>query len=168
MPNTIIRQVISFILLVLLQVLVLNNIHLFGIITPFLYIIFIINLPYNISRHWSLLIAFLLGLVIDVFTNTLGVHILATVFVAYLRVPLLKIITRKSDEEITQLSPSIYSMEFSLFLTYVSILVFSHTFLLLFVDVISLHCFGNFILKVLFDSLFTIVLILCLELVKKH
>ncbi len=168
MPNTIIRQVISFILLVLLQVLVLNNIHLFGIITPFLYIIFIINLPYNISRHWSLLIAFLLGLVVDMFTNTLGVHILATVFVAYLRVPLLKIITRKSDEEITQLSPSIYSMEFSLFLTYVSILVFSHIFLLLFVDVISLHCFGNFILKVLFDSLFTIVLILCLELVKKH
>ena len=73
MPNTIIRQVISFILLVLLQVLVLNNIHLFGIITPFLYIIFIINLPYNISRHWSLLIAFLLGLVVDMFTNTLKI-----------------------------------------------------------------------------------------------
>ena len=67
-------KIFWFIGLVLLQVLILNHIHILGIATPFLYIYFIIKLSSGVSRNVVMLWAFLLGIIIDIFSNTPGMN----------------------------------------------------------------------------------------------
>ena len=71
----VLQNIVSFIVLVLVQVLVLNNIHFMGYINPYIYILFILLLPVRFSRHFTLILAFVLGLIIDAFSNTYGVRI---------------------------------------------------------------------------------------------
>ena len=65
---------LSFIFFVALQVLVLNHIHLFHLVTPFLYLYIILKIPLDLTRVQIIWIAFLTGLTIDIFSNTLGMH----------------------------------------------------------------------------------------------
>jgi len=82
---TIIQNIIRFLLLVLFQVLVLNNIEFLGFINPYLYILFILSLPVQTPRWFALLLAFVLGLTIDTFSNTMGMHAFASVLICFLR-----------------------------------------------------------------------------------
>jgi rod shape-determining protein MreD len=68
----------------------MNNIRLFGFITPFIYIHVIIKMPLNINRMYSVIIGFLLGLTVDIFSNTFGMHAAAATFTGFMRLPLLK------------------------------------------------------------------------------
>ena len=72
-------------LLVLIQVLALNNIQFLGFLNPYIYILFILSLPVKLPNWITLLLAFVLGLTIDAFSNTMGMHAFATVLVAFLR-----------------------------------------------------------------------------------
>jgi len=81
----VLQNIVSFIVLVLVQVLVLNNIHFMGYINPYIYILFILLLPVRFSRHFTLILAFVLGLIIDAFSNTYGMHAFSTVLIAFLR-----------------------------------------------------------------------------------
>ena len=74
MINNIIRNVFYFVILVLIQVLILNNIHFLRIATPFLYLYFIIKLPIGTSETKVVVYSFLIGFVIDLFSNTPGMH----------------------------------------------------------------------------------------------
>ncbi len=82
---TVLQNILSFVLLVLFQVLALNNIQFLGFINPYIYILFIIALPVKTPRWLSLILAFILGLTLDIFSNTLGMHAFATVLIAFLR-----------------------------------------------------------------------------------
>lgn len=73
MINSILRGFIYFVVLVLAQVLILNNIHFLRVATPFLYLYFILKLPVGISRTNVVFFSFLIGLVIDIFSNTPGI-----------------------------------------------------------------------------------------------
>ena len=79
------KGMISFVLLVLLQVLILNGIPFLGLAIGLPYIYFIIKLPVGMNRNWILLLGFALGFVIDIFSNTPGVHAAATTFIAFSR-----------------------------------------------------------------------------------
>ena len=79
-----------FILLVLLQVFLLNNINLAGYINPYLYILFILLYPSNGNQTALIFLSFLLGLSVDIFEDSGGVHAGASAFVAYLRPIILK------------------------------------------------------------------------------
>ena len=85
MKNEVISNSVRFVALLLLQVLLLNNIALFGYIVPFLYVIYILRFPVSGNRTVLLLSSFLLGLLVDVFSNTGGVHAVASVCMAYSR-----------------------------------------------------------------------------------
>ena len=74
-----------FVGLVLLQVLILNNVHIAGYATPFLYVYFILKFASGTSRNELMLWAFFLGLAIDIFSNTPGMNAAATVFLAFVR-----------------------------------------------------------------------------------
>ncbi|MCD7977408.1 MAG: rod shape-determining protein MreD [Tannerellaceae bacterium] len=85
MINNIVRGLIYFIILVLVQVLILNNIHFFRIAIPFLYLYFILKLPVGTSRSLVVFLSFLIGLVIDIFSNTPGMHAAACTLTGFLR-----------------------------------------------------------------------------------
>jgi rod shape-determining protein MreD len=83
-------KILSFIVLVLVQGLVLNHINFLGYINPFLYLIFILVYPTANNRVLFLLISFLLGFMVDMFSDSGGIHAAASVLLAYVRPPLLK------------------------------------------------------------------------------
>lgn len=74
-----------FVGLVLLQVLILNNVHIAGYATPFLYIYLILKFNSEISRNTLMVWAFFLGLTVDIFSDTPGMNAAATVWLAFLR-----------------------------------------------------------------------------------
>lgn len=86
------RNIFRFIVLVLIQVLILNNIEFSGYINPFLYVLFILLLPFE-TPAWLLLVSgFALGLTVDLFMNTPGLHAAATVLTAFVRPFVLRIL----------------------------------------------------------------------------
>lgn len=90
MINNIIRGVVYFVILVLIQVLILNNIHFLRIATPFLYLYFIVKLPVGTSPVKVVFFSFLIGLVIDLFSNTPGMHASACTLAGFCREPLIR------------------------------------------------------------------------------
>lgn len=84
------RGLVYFVVLVLIQALILNNIHFLRIATPFLYLYFIIKMPVGTSRDLVVLFSFLIGLVIDMFSNTHGMHAAACTLAGFIREPLIR------------------------------------------------------------------------------
>lgn len=89
MINTILRALAYFVLFVLIQVLFLNHIHFLRLATPFLYLYFLLKLPVGMSRIYMLLVAFATGLIMDMFTNTPGMHAAACTLAGFAREPLI-------------------------------------------------------------------------------
>ncbi len=156
------QNLVRFVILVLVQVLILNNINFLGFINPYLYILFIITLPINLARSYLLLIAFILGLTIDVFTGTLGMHACATVAAAFVRAPLIKFFTpRDSNYELE--FPSMKTFGTLNFVYYVALMVLVHHTVLFMVDTFSFHRIGYTMLLILSNVIFTLALLLGIE-----
>ncbi len=139
----IVRNTIRFIMFILMQVYVLNQIPpLHQFVTPYLYFLFILWLPFTISRFALLFVAFLFGLSLDYFTSTPGLHAAPCVLIAYLRPFLINILIVQEGTEQNYTEPSIKSMGFSPYALYVFLLTFIHHFYLVLIEWIS---FGNFL-----------------------
>jgi len=83
--NSIIRYTVTFLLLIALQLLIFNNIEFSGYVNPYVYVMFILILPVAMPSWILLLLGFLTGFVIDLFSGTMGVDTFATVIAAYVR-----------------------------------------------------------------------------------
>ncbi len=146
-----------FISLVLIQVLILNQVQFSGFVNPYIYILFILLLPLSTPRYLLLILAFLIGLTIDVFCNSLGIHAAASVFIAYLRPLVIRFISNREEDRNDY--PGLLQNKFSWFLSYVSILVFLHHLVLFNLEVFSFSNFGNTIYRVILSSVFSIFVI---------
>lgn len=158
------RYALYFILYALVQVLVLNNILFFGFINPYLYVLFIITLPSTVSRDATLLIAFLLGLIIDVFSGTPGFNAFATVLIAYVKPFFQKAFGPREEHDF--LIPSFRSYGTGMFLQYAVYLVLIHHAALFFIEAASLFDIGNILLRTITSSIFTMLLIFSIEFFK--
>jgi rod shape-determining protein MreD len=148
---------IQFVLLVALQVLILNNVELLGYMNPYLYIIFLLILPADIGRNTLLIIAFFLGLSIDIFENSGGLHTSATLLIAFLRPFLFKLIAGPSNTELERFN--IKTLGVGRFLLLASIAVFIHHFWLFLLESFSLKDLLQVIKRTFFSGLFTLLLI---------
>ena len=88
-------EVLLFAVLILLQVLVFNQISIFGLATPFLYIYFLLKLPVGRNVFYVIIMGFLMGFIIDIFLNTPGINAAASTIIATLRQPLLRLFFTK-------------------------------------------------------------------------
>jgi len=158
--NILLKYIGIFFFLAILQVLVLNNINLteFGI-TPFFYILLIIILPFETPK-WSLLFfAFFLGLFIDIFEDTGGVHAAATVAIAFIRPFILKIFSVRGGYS-PESKPGIFWYGISWFFKYAIVLTFVHSFIYYLVLEMSFAHFTITLFKIILTSLITIFLII--------
>ncbi|MDL2243516.1 rod shape-determining protein MreD [Bacteroidales bacterium OttesenSCG-928-J19] len=128
MANNGIRQIVLFFLLVLLQVGLFNKIHLFGYATPILYVYFIIKLPVLLNRNWVILLSFLMGFCVDLFSYTLGLNMLACTLTGFARHYMLKLFTPRDLFE--SVIPSFSSFGKGLFMRYASALTLLHLIIL--------------------------------------
>ena len=160
-------NIFRFVLLVFLQLFVLNNIQFSGFVNPYLYVLFILLYPFEMSQWFLMILSFLLGMVIDIASNTIGYHTIATVFMAYSRFHLLQLIAPRDGYE-QGMSPTLQSLGFSWFFKYASILTLTHHLVLFWVESFR---FGDLLpatLRALASSIFTILLIFIYEFLTKR
>ena len=158
MINLIARNAGRFVILVLFQVLVLNNVQFSGFVNPFMYVLFILLLPFETPR-WVLLVSgFVLGLSIDIFSNTLGLHTSATLFMAFLRPYVLQVISPRDGYE-TGTYPRVFYYGITWFLKYAIILVFAHHLFLFYLEVFRFSEFFRTLLRVILSSSFSVLII---------
>ena len=153
------KNIIRLIVLVLVQILVINNIQISGYLIPNFYILFILLLPFETPRWLLLVSAFTLGISVDMFTQTLGMHAAATVFMAFLRIWVLEMSSPRDGYE-SGTFPRLYYYGFQWFLRYTVILVLAHHFVLFYIEVFRFTEFFSTLLRVLLSSLFSIILIM--------
>lgn len=163
--NSILKNSVRFILWLLIQIIILNEIPpLHQFITPYLYFIFILWLPFGTNRLTTTLLGFAIGYSLDMFTNTPGLHAAAATLIGYLRPTILNILlAQEATEELTK-EPSIGSMGWGPFAFYIFILTFIHHFYLVLLEWLQFGNFSYFIGKVFFTSLMSVLLILLVEL----
>ena len=155
------QNILRFIFLILLQVFILDNIQFMGYINPMIYVLFILSLPVRFPKWALLILAFIMGLIIDVFSNTAAMHSFALVFAAFLRTPVINIFT--SIDEGSNPTPSFHTFGVSAYVKYVVILVLIHHFILFFIESFSFLHLTLLIPKIIFSSTVTILLILGLQ-----
>jgi rod shape-determining protein MreD len=146
-----------FVSLVLVQVLIFNQVQFSGFFNPYAYLLFIILLPLSTPRYLILILAFLLGLVIDIFSNSLGVHSAATVFAAYARPLVIRVISNREDDKSD--FPGLHQNKLIWFVNYVIIMVLLHHAVLFYLEVFTFTNFFNTLYRVVLSSLFSIIII---------
>lgn len=159
MSNTVGKYLFMFIVLVLLQVLLLNHIQISGLINPYMYILFILLLPFDTPKFLLLVSGFLLGLTIDTFTNTPGMHASATTFLAFIRPGVINLISSRDVFELNA-PPRINTLGFNWFIKYCMSLVLIHHFFLFYIEAFTLHGFFITFSRSILSAVFTIVLII--------
>lgn len=148
---------IRFILLILLQVLILSHFDVFGYINPYIYPLLIILLPFNINSIQKLFLAFLLGICIDFFEDSGGIHAAATLVIAYFRPLFLRNAFGLSYDYQTL---KFYDAPFKSRFIYVSFMVIVHHVVLFSLEIFSVDHLLYLLEKIVYSSIFTIVLIL--------
>lgn len=151
-----------FLILLMMQLLIFQNNALFGLAFGFVYIGCLIMWPLEANRSLLMTFGFFLGLFVDIFSNTLGIHMFACVLTAFLRTYLVEYLTPTGGYDKNS-EISLNNMGISWFLSYVSIAVFFHLSVLYFVDTLSFQNFGWALLKIFASTLLTVFVIVLLE-----
>lgn len=163
--SNLVKNIIRFSLFILVQVFVLNQVPpLHHLVTPYLYFLFILWLPFKMGRRTLMILAFAIGFALDCFTKTYGLHSAPCVLIAYLRPFLINLLISQEGAESNYNEPSIKSMGFTPYFTYVAILTVIHHSLLFFLEALQTGGYFYFILKTLLSSGVSLVLILLTEL----
>lgn len=162
MNRVVFQNVIRFVLLLLLQVLLFNKINLYGYLNPFVYILFILLLPFETPGWLLLALSFVTGLTVDLFSGTPGLHTAATVFAGFARPAIIRLVGKHDESDSSKL-PTIRDMGLKWFVSYASIVVFLHHAALDFLDVFSFTEFFRTLLRVIVSSLFTVLFVILIE-----
>lgn len=157
--------IISFAVLIILQLLIFNNIQFSGYVNPYIYVMFILILPMAIPTWILLLLSFMTGFVIDVFSGTMGVHAFATVMAGFAR-PWVISLNVTSEISEPEMSPSSHSSGLRWFFIYTVTVVFIHHLSLFFVEVFSFSNFFHTVLRVLLSTAVTTFFIVLFDIIR--
>jgi hypothetical protein len=154
MNSAVLLNIARFILLLVAQVLIFNNINFFGYLNPFPYVLFIILYPVNGNKSALLLASFLLGIIMDMFCNSGGVHAAASITLAYLRPTFFKFSFGVSYEyQTVKINDKLTPERFS----FILISIVTHHFVLFILETFRLNFFFNILIQTIFSTIFTII-----------
>ena len=154
MNSTLLVNIFRFVFLLVIQILVFNNMNFWGYISAFPYILFIILYPVNGNKAGLLVASFFLGLLMDLFCNSGGVHALACLLVAYIRPSLFKFSFGLSYEyQTVKLNDVLTPERF----TFILLAVIIHNFTLFLLESFQITFFLDVLLRTLLSTVFTII-----------
>ncbi|RKR85566.1 rod shape-determining protein MreD [Mucilaginibacter gracilis] len=151
-------NLMRFVLSVALQVFLLKNITLYNLATPYTYILFILLLPFNVPNIVLFILSFILGLTLDAFYDTPGLHAAACVVLAFVRIVFINITVQKDGFD-NEPEPTLSIMGFRWFFAYVFILTLFHHFFLFNLEVFRLSEIQYTLSRFALSSVFTVFLI---------
>ena len=160
MSKVILINLLRFIVLVFIQVFLLKNITLYGLSTPYPYILFILLLPFEIPNVLLFVFSFTLGFTIDAFYDTPGLHAASCVLLAFVRILFISITVQKEGFD-NEPEPTLSIMGFRWFFTYASIIItLIHHFFLFNLEAFSIAELPYTLARFLLSSVFTVFLML--------
>ncbi|MBC3757969.1 rod shape-determining protein MreD [Hyunsoonleella sp. SJ7] len=162
MNSLVTAHIIRFVLLVLFQGILFNHINFLGYINPFAYILFIIFFPVKNNRLAFIFISFILGLTIDMFTDSGGIHAAASVTIAYIRPVFLKFAFGSMYEH---QNIKFDNTDFSAKVVYIAILTILHHIILFSLEIFNISNILSILQKTLFSGIFTILMIVLLSII---
>jgi rod shape-determining protein MreD len=162
MINSALRYALLFVMLVLFQVLFFNNIQFSGFVNPYVYIMFILLLPFEMPAWIILLLSFGMGMIIDFFSGSPGIHTSATLLAGFARPYVLRVVSPRDGYE-SGPNPSMASYGFRWFLSYTLLIVLIHHTALFYLEVFRLADFFRTMLRIILSTLFSLTFILLIE-----
>jgi hypothetical protein len=159
MNSALLTNSARFIFLLMLQIALFNKMNFLGYINPYPYILFILLYPVNGNKYGLLFTSFLLGIIMDLFCNSGGVHAAAAISLAAMRPTFFKFSFGVSYEYQTiKINDKITPERFS----FIAISILSHHFILFLLEAFRLRFFLEVLLRTLFSTLFTILICMLL------
>lgn len=163
MGKVIIVNTVRFVVMILLQVALFKNIGYYNVATAYPYIFFIFLLPIGLPNFLLFLIAFLTGLTVDAFYDSVGVHAAACVSLALFRILFHKITIEVEMKESFN-TPSLGIMGFKWFLSYVFFGTFVHHLFLFLIETFTFSNFLYTLASTIFSTVFTTCILLLMSL----
>lgn len=160
----ILRQLLrlfQFLLLAILQILVFNSIHLFGVATPLVYVAFMLYFPLNSSRTGTILWAFCMGLCMDIFTNQPGVAAASMTFLGLIQPAILQLMAPK--EAVEDMVPNYHTMGRWNHVRYILLLCVLYCIVFFAIESFSYYDLHHLLLTMGSSTLFTFIVVLLLE-----
>lgn len=155
MNSTLIINIIRFVILLAVQIVIFNRIELFGFINPYPYILFILLFPVNGNKATLLISSFFLGIIMDIFCNSGGVHAAASVCLAYLRPVFFKFSFGISYEyQTVKINERLTSERFS----FILISVVIHHLILYLLEIFRFNFIWDILIRTLLSTVFTLIL----------
>jgi rod shape-determining protein MreD len=159
------KRLLLFVVLLLVQVLVLNHIHLFDYATPLLYIYFVISFNRNYPK-WAILVwSFLLGLSVDIFANTPGVAAASLTLLGLLQPYVLELFMQRDSDE--NMQPAIFTMGLPKYVYFTVIMTFVYCLVFFTVEMFSFFNWAQWILCIITSTVLSAVLILVVDNLRK-
>lgn len=162
MTKTILHFAIMFVILVLAQAVVFNHICLFGVALPLVFIYFIIKLPIDLGANMMLTAGFLLGLTVDIFSDTQGMNALACTILSAMRRPVMHLYLPREDD-MTDPVPSAKSMGDSVYAKYSFSMVLLYSIVFFLVESMTFFNFWRLILKISASAILTFIIITAID-----
>ncbi|MEG1539809.1 MAG: rod shape-determining protein MreD [Muribaculaceae bacterium] len=162
MSKSIIQFIILFIVLVLVQAIICNHICIFNIAVPIIFIYFILRLPITLSVSWVLTLSFLLGLSVDIFSDTQGMNTLACTLLGVMRKPIFSLYFQREDD-MSDPIPSIKSLGTGIFIKYLFTITVVYCTLIFFIQAFTFFDFQLTFFRIIGSSILTFVLLLGID-----
>ena len=156
-------NVVRFVVLVMLQVFLFKNIGYYNLATPFPYVLFVLLLPVGIPNFLLYCLAFIAGITVDAFYDTLGVNAAACVALAWGRIIFVRI-TLQTDQYENYMTPIVGTVPFRWYFLYVFVLSLFHHMVLFLLETFTFHQFHYTVTRILLSCIFTVIIILLFSL----
>ena len=161
-----IKQIGRFLLLLLLQPLLINNLQFLGVCHPYIYIFSLLVMPITLPRWADMLIGGAVGLLLDMFCNSLGVHIAACIMLMYVRPHLIGAYVLDRERLTDEIN--VRSLGVVNFVKYTILLVLLHHTMVFFLTAWSVQHFWFTLLEVVVSSIISILLLIGADLLRNR
>lgn len=154
----IIQLLISFLLLVIVQVILFNHLSVYYFATPIVYLYPLLKLPISANRQLQIFLAAVLGFVVDLFMNTPGLNMACSALVMYWRTPLLLKLANTDEEEVMNAPPSFKTLSVFNYLLYLFVVVVLHIACIYLLEAFSVRLYVGVLPYIAGSSVFTLLL----------
>ncbi len=162
MSKTVIQFALMFVVLVVAQAVIFNRIALFSVALAFVFIYFIVRLPISLSSSKVIALSFLIGVAVDIFSDTLGMHALACTCVGALRRVVIRLYVPREDDVIRAI-PSLRSLGLAVYAKYVATVSLLYCILVFSVEAMSFFHPALYAGRILASAALTAVMIIALD-----
>lgn len=162
MNKSAITLTVLTLVLILAQGIVFNHICLFGVAVPVVFVFALFKLPVNLSVNWTLTIGFLLGLTVDMFSDTYGMNTLACTVAAMLRRPVLRLYMPRGDEPADPV-PSARSLGSAVYFKYLITMTLLYCVMIFVIESFTFFYFCRLLLRIVFSTALSVAIMLGID-----